>query len=65
MLQLSQNLEACAKAGDELPDIVLQAMNNAWDKKTSGANPFPYWRPYSLDIPGRQNFDQGASYSAI
>lgn len=65
MSQMSQNLEACAKAGDELPDIVLQAMNNAWDQKTSRANPFPYWRSYSLDMPGRQSLDQGAFYSAI
>ncbi|GMH68462.1 hypothetical protein TrLO_g5723 [Triparma laevis f. longispina] len=61
--QLEGNLKACKEAEEgELPEEVLEAMNNAWEITKEGA--FPYWRSYSKDMPGREDLDQGASYSA-
>lgn len=61
--QLDENLSGCnAAEKGPLPDSVLSAFEAAW-KLTDGA-PFPYWRSYSSDMPGRESLDQGASYSA-
>jgi aflatoxin B1 aldehyde reductase len=61
--QLQQNLAGCAAAsGDPLPNNVLEAFEDAWKITADGA--FPYWRSYSSDMPGRDNLDPGASYSA-
>lgn len=62
--QLDQNLSACRAAMEKGPlsDEVLKAFDDAWKLTSAGA--FPYWRSYSSDMPGRENLDQGASYSA-
>ena len=65
--QLQQNLAGCelaaiAEVGD-LPNAVLDAFDAAW-KMTEEAGAFPYWRSYSSDMPGREELDHGASYSA-
>eukprot|EP00591_Stephanopyxis_turris_P014837 CAMPEP_0195539888 /NCGR_PEP_ID=MMETSP0794_2-20130614/50293_1 /TAXON_ID=515487 /ORGANISM="Stephanopyxis turris, Strain CCMP 815" /LENGTH=350 /DNA_ID=CAMNT_0040673947 /DNA_START=55 /DNA_END=1107 /DNA_ORIENTATION=- len=61
--QLEDNLSACGKATTEdLPEPVLKALNDAWHVTSDGA--FPYWRSYSSDMPGGEDLDQGASYSA-
>ena len=62
--QLEQNLEACSPSTDgiTLSPSILKAFDEAWKRTESGA--FPYWRSYSLDMPGREALNQGASYSA-
>ena len=68
--QLDSNLAACADAetAPPLPDACLAAFDEAWrivrDAAKEGGGPFPYWRSYSKDMPGREGLDQGASYSA-
>lgn len=66
--QLEENLRSCAAAkDDDLPQPVLDAFDAAWEitknDKTSGG-PFPYWRSYSSDMPGKDSLDPGASYNA-
>mmetsp|Transcript_2737 Transcript_2737/g.4964 ORF Transcript_2737/g.4964 Transcript_2737/m.4964 type:complete len:368 (-) Transcript_2737:111-1214(-) len=68
--QLEENLRCCGRARDaengKLPQPVLDAFEAAWEiilnDKTSG--PFPYWRSYSSDMPGKESLDLGASYNA-
>eukprot|EP00571_Detonula_confervacea_P012517 CAMPEP_0172307516 /NCGR_PEP_ID=MMETSP1058-20130122/8345_1 /TAXON_ID=83371 /ORGANISM="Detonula confervacea, Strain CCMP 353" /LENGTH=352 /DNA_ID=CAMNT_0013019697 /DNA_START=132 /DNA_END=1190 /DNA_ORIENTATION=+ len=67
--QLEENLRCCgSKDGQDgkLPQHVLDAFEAAWEiisnDKTSG--PFPYWRSYSSDMPGKESLDPGASYNA-
>lgn len=69
--QLEENLAACHVSSQEnngtidgLPINVLQAFENAWTL-TDTAGVFPYWRSYSLDMPNRENLEQGASYNAM
>mmetsp|Transcript_13378 Transcript_13378/g.18688 ORF Transcript_13378/g.18688 Transcript_13378/m.18688 type:complete len:106 (-) Transcript_13378:130-447(-) len=80
MSQLNENMNSCTEAmiggGDEgttpiiLSKNMLDAFDKAWDvvnnkdNEDSGSNAFPYWRSYSLDMPNRDNLDQGASYNA-
>jgi len=64
---LRQNLDACEKAtleGDagQLSSQILEAFDAAATIAEKDA--FPYWRSYSSDMPGRDDMDQGASYSA-
>ena len=65
MSQLEQNLAASSAvqgSGKEgLPDEVLQALDAAW--MGCKADAFAFWRGYSIDQPGREEMDQGASYS--
>jgi len=63
MNHLTTNLEACA---DEtpLPVSVKEAFDGAAIVANSEQGAFPYWRSYSSDMPGRDELDQGASYSA-
>ena len=76
--QLEANLLACeaAEHGDPLPDSLLMAFEQAWEISSQGGEKegggggggggaFPYWRGYSLDHPGREELDPGASYSAV
>eukprot|EP00551_Chaetoceros_affinis_P004396 CAMPEP_0203670230 /NCGR_PEP_ID=MMETSP0090-20130426/6373_1 /ASSEMBLY_ACC=CAM_ASM_001088 /TAXON_ID=426623 /ORGANISM="Chaetoceros affinis, Strain CCMP159" /LENGTH=347 /DNA_ID=CAMNT_0050535053 /DNA_START=76 /DNA_END=1119 /DNA_ORIENTATION=- len=63
--QLDQNLDACLGASKEdvtLSADILQAFNDAWE--ITKGSPFPYWRSYSNDMPGRESLNPGASYSA-
>lgn len=62
--QLDQNLKGCnaAKEKGPLPESILKAFEGAWNLTQDA--PFPYWRSYSSDMPGRESLDQGASYSA-
>ena len=68
--QLEENLRCCGRAKDaengKLTHPVLDAFEAAWEiisnDKTSG--PFPYWRSYSSDMPGKESLDLGASYNA-
>jgi len=64
MKQLKQNLDGCNASTENgsLPDSILFAFEEAW-RLTKDA-PFPYWRSYSSDMPGRDSLDPGASYSA-
>lgn len=68
--QLDENLQCCACANDvtkdELPQSVVAAFDEAWDLicKDKPSGPFPYWRSYSSDMPGRSQLDPGASYNA-
>lgn len=65
--QLEQNLQSCAldSEGSVLPKEVVGAFDAAWEVIQSGdERPFPYWRSYSADMPGRLELDPGASYSA-
>jgi len=59
--QLEENLTACGSA-QELPSPVLDAFDGAWELCKDG--PFPYWRSYSSDQPGRESLHPGASYEA-
>jgi aflatoxin B1 aldehyde reductase len=71
MTQLEGNLAACEAAVhcDPLPEPLLAAFERAWEVSEGGTEggpgPFPYWRGYSLDQPGRDLLDPGASYSAV
>lgn len=71
--QLNENLGCCLRArgdvGDEMQCLspnVISAFEQGWgiieDETDDG--PFPYWRSYSSDMPGRDSLDQGASYNA-
>jgi aflatoxin B1 aldehyde reductase len=63
--QLDENLQACRAAATSdkpLPATVLEAFDRGWELTRGGA--FKYWRSYSLDMPGREDLDQGASYDA-
>lgn len=62
--QLDQNLKACDAAREKGPlsENLLRAFDEAWNITENSA--FPYWRSYSLDMPNRENLDQGASYEA-
>lgn len=64
MTQLEGNLAACeiAEKCDPLPETLLAAFEKAWEMTEGGA--FPYWRGHSLDQPGRDSLDPGASYTA-
>ena len=67
MQQLEENLKGCGHARDEaLPQTLLDAYEQAWETiRSDGDNePFPYWRSYSSDMPGKENLDLGASYNA-
>mmetsp|Transcript_31670 Transcript_31670/g.48565 ORF Transcript_31670/g.48565 Transcript_31670/m.48565 type:complete len:365 (+) Transcript_31670:3-1097(+) len=77
MSQLNENMNSCTEAmigdGDEgttsiaLSKDMLDAFDKAWDivnSEESDSNAFPYWRSYSLDMPNRDNLDEGASYNA-
>mmetsp|Transcript_24800 Transcript_24800/g.41964 ORF Transcript_24800/g.41964 Transcript_24800/m.41964 type:complete len:358 (-) Transcript_24800:185-1258(-) len=63
--QLDSNLAACEAAEhcEALSEQLLLAFDQAWEISRDGA--FPYWRGYSLDQPGRDELDPGASYSAV
>ena len=80
MEQLEENFRCCRRARDvskgddsslsgKLPQAVVNAFDAAWeiirDDDSSSSGPFPYWRSYSSDMPGRESLDSGASYSAI
>lgn len=74
LTQLEENLGCCRRArGDDtkqrLSPHVLGAFEKAWEiikfHDESDGGPFPYWRSYSLDMPGRDSLDQGASYTAV
>ncbi|CAE8585823.1 unnamed protein product [Polarella glacialis] len=60
--QLEQNLEACLTPV-RLPPTVISAFNSAWATTICFA-PFPYWRSYSRDQPGRETLPPGAAYNA-
>ena len=68
--QLEENLRACtlaATAATTTPSLLLssellQVFDDAWNI-TKADSPFPYWRSYSSDMPGREVLDQGASYA--
>jgi aflatoxin B1 aldehyde reductase len=62
ILQLKQNLAACAGANEVLSPQLLDAFDAAWKLTEEGA--FPYWRSYSADMPGRESMNPGASYDA-
>lgn len=68
--QLEENLRSCAGAKDEqngkLPQNVLDAFEKAWGiiSNDTSSGPFPYWRSYSSDMPGKEALDPGASYNA-
>lgn len=65
MAQLEENFAACDKAGTQcLSERTLAAFDEAWSIVEKEGEAFPYWRGYSSDMPGRENLDQGASYSA-
>lgn len=81
IVQLEENLQACRRAGafavsdslgnvtypgEDLPDEILIAMEEAWKyvKEHTEGRIYPYWRSYSADMPGAEELDQGASYSA-
>ena len=62
--QLRQNLSAFRGAeAEDLPQSMLDAFDAAYEIVEKD-DPFPYWRSYSSDMPGRETLDQGASYSA-
>ena len=42
--------------------LSVDALDGAYDITKAGA--FKYWRSFSADFPGREDRDQGASYSA-
>merc|ERR1711865_410480 len=68
--QLEEILRACtlaATAATTTPSLLLssellQVFDDAWNI-TKADSPFPYWRSYSSDMPGREVLDQGASYA--
>jgi aflatoxin B1 aldehyde reductase len=63
--QLEENLNACRAAATSdtpLPASIVEAFDRGWELTRGGA--FKYWRSYSLDMPERDNLDQGASYDA-
>ena len=68
--QLEENLRCCSSAKDEengkLPQAVLDAFEEGWEiiSNDKTGRPFPYWRSYSSDMPGKESLDMGASYSA-
>lgn len=78
--QLEVNLAACraAETAPALPPALLTAFDEAWrivresqapdaavgDAAAGKGGPFPYWRSYSKDMPGRESLDPGASYVA-
>mmetsp|Transcript_10776 Transcript_10776/g.21406 ORF Transcript_10776/g.21406 Transcript_10776/m.21406 type:complete len:400 (-) Transcript_10776:688-1887(-) len=79
MEQLEENLKCCLRAKDDvvtdkggeasgkLPQSVVKAFDEAWDiiqNDPSSSGPFPYWRSYSADMPGKESLDPGASYNA-
>eukprot|EP00581_Thalassiosira_minuscula_P029568 CAMPEP_0183776286 /NCGR_PEP_ID=MMETSP0739-20130205/46482_1 /TAXON_ID=385413 /ORGANISM="Thalassiosira miniscula, Strain CCMP1093" /LENGTH=348 /DNA_ID=CAMNT_0026018101 /DNA_START=10 /DNA_END=1056 /DNA_ORIENTATION=- len=70
MQQLEENLRCCGSAKDEqngeLPQAVLDAFDAGWKiiSTDESSGPFPYWRSYSADMPGKESLDPGASYNA-
>ena len=77
LAQLEENLGCCLRARGDVGDgtkqrlssQVVYAFEEAWKimkcNGESDGGPFPYWRSYSLDMPGRDSLDQGASYNAL
>lgn len=68
MQQLEENLRCCASAKDaecgKLPQSVVDSFDAAWEVILKDKSAFPYWRSYSSDMPGKDQLDPGASYSA-
>ena len=63
--QLQENLAACkaARTKGALPEAVQRALDGVFEELTAeGA--FKYWRGFSLDHPGRDEMDWGASYDS-
>ena len=67
-------VEGGGGGGGRLPQRLVDAIDEAWtaisstardDGGANGSGPFPYWRSYSSDMPGREDLDQGASYDAL
>eukprot|EP00041_Stephanoeca_diplocostata_P012410 m.207883 g.207883 ORF g.207883 m.207883 type:complete len:345 (-) comp18946_c1_seq2:162-1196(-) len=56
---LDENL-ACCKNAATLPDAVTEAFDQAW--KICSNDAFAFWRGYSVDMPGKEGMDPGASY---
>jgi len=66
-----EDSDQCGGEGEDLPEKILVAFEEAWEyvranisEKGGNDRVFPYWRSYSADMPGREERDQGASYSA-
>ncbi|KAL7542477.1 hypothetical protein ACHAXR_011798 [Thalassiosira sp. AJA248-18] len=66
MQQLEENLRCCKDAqSSELPQPLVDAFGAAWEIILNDkTGPFPYWRSYSSDMPGKVDLDPGASYNA-
>jgi aflatoxin B1 aldehyde reductase len=58
---LEENLKCCAKSGP-LSEDVQMAFDKAWAATKPDA--FAFWRGYSIDMPGKDDLDPGASYVA-
>lgn len=58
---LKENL-ACCSAAAPLPEEVQIAFDKAW--KITKPDAFAFWRGYSLDMPGKDDMDPGATYVA-
>ncbi len=77
LTQLEENLGCCLRARGDAGDGTQQCLSsqavNAFEEAwkimkcngESDGDPFPYWRSYSSDMPGRDSLDQGASYNAL
>jgi aflatoxin B1 aldehyde reductase len=61
LAQLEENLVACEEPSP-LPSGIVSAFDAAWGEVAPDA--FKYWRSYSLDMPGRDALDPGATYTA-
>eukprot|EP00038_Savillea_parva_P019930 m.29709 g.29709 ORF g.29709 m.29709 type:complete len:342 (+) comp4624_c0_seq1:60-1085(+) len=58
---LEENLKCCKEAAP-LPAEVVTAFDQAWG--LTKADAFAFWRGYSMDMPGKDDMDPGASYVA-
>lgn len=58
---LRENLKHCTSASPLVEEVLL-AFDKAWAVTKPDA--FAFWRGYSLDMPGKEDMDPGASYVA-